>query len=346
MFNKKNLPTYIAALGVIFVVGTLAKNATTPLEKDDDMELIKNYLLNESPLYGYNRPKLWIHSKYEKNSRKWINFLSRNTYDLNQDYLHLTIKTIINHCGDDFNICLIDDDSFGKLLPNWDVDLTNMAEPMKSNFRLLGMCQLIYVYGGMAIPNSMVCLKNLKNTFDDLTANNSAFVCESLNKTCNLKESSENKHFVPSIEIIGACNKNNESIGHIVEYLKQVNLENHFHNEVRFLGFVNYYCNELIKDQKLNLLGGEYIGIKNNQKKPILLEDLCEEAYLDLHPNVVGIHIPSEELLRRTKYNWIAVMKSDDLLNTNMIISKYLKASIQDTTNEYFTSNQKTVVSI
>ena len=346
MLNKKNLPTYIAALGVIFIVGTLAKKATSSLEKDDEHELIKNYLLNESPLYGYNRPKLWIHSKYEKNSRQWVNFLSRNTYDLNQDYLHLTIKTIINHCGNDFNICLIDDDSFGKLLPNWDVDISNMAEPMKSNFRLFGMCQLIYVYGGMDVPNSMVCLKNLKNTFDDLTSNNKAFVCETINKTCNLKEGSENEKFVPSIEIIGASNKNNKTIGNIVEYLKDMNSVGHFNSETKFLGIVNYYCNELIKDDNLNILSGEYIGIKNNKKKTILLEDLCEEAYLDLHPHVVGIHIPADELLRRTKYNWIAVMKSEELLNTNMIISKYLKASIQDTTNEYFTSTEKTVVSI
>lgn len=125
--------------------------------------MIKNYLLNESPLYGYNRPKLWIHSKYEINSRKWKDFYSRNTTDLNQDYIHLTIKTIINHCGEDFNICLIDDDSFGKLLPNWDVDLMNMAEPRKSNYRAMGMAQLIYVYGGMTLPNSFVCLKNLKD---------------------------------------------------------------------------------------------------------------------------------------------------------------------------------------
>ena len=78
----------------------------------DDYKLIEQYLLNDSPLYGYNRPKIWIHSKYELNARKWKDFQSRNSTDLNQPYIHATIKTIINHCGNDFNVCLIDDESF------------------------------------------------------------------------------------------------------------------------------------------------------------------------------------------------------------------------------------------
>jgi hypothetical protein len=45
----------------------------------DEYEMVKQYLLNESPLYGYNRPKIWIHSKYEVNSRKWKSFYSRNS---------------------------------------------------------------------------------------------------------------------------------------------------------------------------------------------------------------------------------------------------------------------------
>jgi len=341
MLNKKNLPTYIVALGVIFVVGTLSQRVKKSLDKDDDYDMIKNYLLNESPLYGYNRPKLWVHSKYEKNSRKWKNFYSRNTTDLNQDYIHLTIKTIINHCGDDFNICLIDDESFGKLLPNWDVDMTGMAEPMRSNYRAMGMAQLIYVYGGMTVPNSLVCLKNLKNIYDENTTNNQAFVCEAINRTCNLKSNSGENTFIPSIDIMGASNKNNNVILSLVESLKQMNMNGHFNDENKFQGTIGYMCKQLIDEQNLLLIGGESIGIKNNKKKPILLEDLCEESYLDLYPHVVGIYIPSDEILRRTKYNWLAVMNAEEVLNTNMIISKYLKASIQDTNNEYF-SNLKT----
>ena len=111
-FNKKNLLHYIIAFGTIFAVTSLINKVKEGTEPTDEYNLIQDYLLNESPLYGYNRPKLWIHSKYEINARKWKDFYSRNTTDLNQPYLYLTIKSIINHCGDDFNVCLIDDESF------------------------------------------------------------------------------------------------------------------------------------------------------------------------------------------------------------------------------------------
>lgn len=345
MFNSKNIPVYIASLGAIFVIGTLAKQIKNPLETNDEYEMIKNYLLNESPLYGYNRPKLWIHSKYEINSRKWKDFYSRNTTDLNQDYVHLTIKTIINHCGEDFNICLVDDDSFGKLLPNWDVDLMNMAEPHKSSYRAMGMAQLIYVYGGMTLPNSFVCLKNLKNFYDDNTAKHNFFVCEGINRTTNIANGSA-CNFIPDITIMGA-EKNNSTVLELVEHLKQQNRNGHFTDEYKFKGNVNYFCKEKIQEQKMSLVGGERIGIKTNKQKPVLIEDLCEEAYLDLHPHVVGIQIPSEDILKRTKYQWFAVMSSQQLLNSDMIISKYIKASINDTTNEYYKNNkQRCVVTI
>ena len=51
---------------------------------NEEHDLIKKYILNDSPLYGYKKPKLWIHSKYEINSRNWNSFQSRNNTDLNQ----------------------------------------------------------------------------------------------------------------------------------------------------------------------------------------------------------------------------------------------------------------------
>ena len=59
-----------------------------------------------------------------------------NSTDLNQPYLHLVIQSIIDKCGDDFHICLIDDESFSKLIPSWNVDITNMADPHKQLFRI------------------------------------------------------------------------------------------------------------------------------------------------------------------------------------------------------------------
>ena len=152
VFSTKNIHYYLLSVGVIFTASYFANKLKQPFETNDEYEMIRNYVLNDSPLYGYNRPKLWIHSQYQVNSRKWKNFGSRNSTDLNQPYLHLVIQSIINHCGDDFHICLIDDESFSKLIPSWDVDITNMAEPHKQLFRELAMMKVLYHYGGMIVP--------------------------------------------------------------------------------------------------------------------------------------------------------------------------------------------------
>ena len=69
--------------------------------------------------------------------------------------------------------------------------------------------------------------------------------------------------------------------------------------------------------------------------------------HLDLHPRTVGIALPADEILKRTKYNWLTNISTKDLLESNIIIAKYFKASIQDTTNEYYkTPTERSVVSI
>ena len=57
--------------------------------------------MNDSPLYGYVRPKLWIHSKYEINARRWKSFQSRNTTDLNKSLERLSSGLRINRAADD-----------------------------------------------------------------------------------------------------------------------------------------------------------------------------------------------------------------------------------------------------
>jgi len=347
MFSSKNINTYVFAGVIILIASFFANRAKSHFNsKDDEYELIRKYLLNDSPLYGYNRPKIWIHTKYDINARKWKDFQSRNTTDLNQPYIHLTIKTIIDHCGEDFNVCLIDDESFSKLLPSWDIDLTIIAEPMRSHFRELGLLQLIYYYGGMVVPNSFVCIKNLKSIYDESTHGNRPFVCEAINRTVNLEKQKHKMLFVPDTYFMGA-NKNDPTILEVVEKVKHLNKTPFFSSEHDFLGTVSNYCIEYINSGKMNLVGGQYIGVKTKDRKTILLDNLMEEEYLDLASDAVGIYIPEDEILNRTKYQWFAYLSKEEILNSRMIISKYIMASIIDTSNEYYKKNEiKSVVAI
>jgi hypothetical protein len=78
-----------------------------------------------------------------------------------------------------------------------------------------------------------------------------------------------------------------------------------------------------------NLIDGIYIGIKTVDGKPVLLEHLMEEKPLELcSVRTFGVYIPGCEILERTKYQWFAVMSAKEIFKTNMIITKYLIASL------------------
>lgn len=346
LFSSKNITTYVLTIGIVLVASYFADSFKQKFETNDEYELIRKYLLNDSPLYGYNRPKLWIHSKYEINSRKWKDFYSRNTTDLNQPYIHLTIKTILDHCANDFNVCLIDDQSFSKLIPSWDIDVSTVAEPMKSSLRELGMLQLIYYYGGIVVPNSFVCKKNLKELYDNGIENGRPFVCENINRSENLLASSQKKLFAPDTVFLGA-KKNDETILEFVEFSKKQNSTTHFTSEANFIGDNSKWCMTAIQNNKMNLLGGELIGVKTEDNKQILLEDLMEDAYIKFHPNAFGIYIPGNEILNRHKYQWFAALSSEQVLQTNTIISKHLLDAISDNVDVYKKpSEMRSVVAI
>ena len=335
MFDVNDTNYYVIAAILIISFSYFANKWKQSFEdNNDEYHIIRKYLLNDSPLYGYNRPKLWIHTKYEINARRWKDFSSRNTTDLNEPYIHYTIKTIIDHCGDDFNICLIDDQSFSKLLPSWDINLTDIAEPMKQDFRELAMLELIYYYGGMIIPNSFLCMKNLISFYENGVLGNRPFVCESINRSV---DNFRNKHkllFLPNLYIMGAI-KNDPVILELVEYLKKRNRSHHFTSEIEFLGDSDQWCVSAINNQKMNLVGGELVGVKSNDRKPILLEDLMEEDYLNFHKDLVGIFIPNDEILKRPKFQWFAVLPIQNILASKIIIAKYFAAALADNVDEY-----------
>ena len=346
LFSSKNTFTYVLTFGIIMVASYFANTYKQAFEPNDEYDLIRKYLLNDSPLYGYNRPKLWIHSKYEYNARKWKSFYSRSTTDLNQPYIHLTIKTILDHCADDFNVCLIDDQSFSKLIPSWDIDISTVAEPKKTQLRELGMFQLLYYYGGLVVPNSFICKQSLKTLYENGIANGKPFVGENINRTENILASSQKKLFAPDTFFIGA-KKDDETILSLVESAKKQSRNTHFTSEMNFNGYTSKWCGIAIQNNKMNLLGGEFVGVKTADDKQVLLEDLMEESFIKFHPDIFGVYIPAEEILVRPKFQWFAVMTSEQLLKTNMIVTKHLVDAISDSVDEYKqTSETRSVVAI
>ena len=129
-------------------------------EDKEDYENIRRYLLNDD-LGNSTKPILWIHIPYEYNSRNWLSFGSRSSLELNQPYLYLTVKSIIQKCSDSFRICMIDDMSFAKLMPDWQINMQRVSSPISDKLRSLAMVKLLYIYGGMVVPMSHLYVKIL-----------------------------------------------------------------------------------------------------------------------------------------------------------------------------------------
>ena len=328
MLSNKTL-YYLGAIGVVMVASFIGNKFKANFEeKNDEYEMIRKYLLTDSPLDGYKKPIIWIHTKFEYNARVWESFGSRSSSELNQPYIYATVQSIIRHCGEDFHICLINDESFSKLIPGWDIDLSKVADPMRSQYRNIGLSELVYYYGGMVVPNTLLCMKPLMPLYKNYVHNDTPFLCEMLNRNVNLmKQGDRKKAFLPSMHFMGA-NKNDETIKAMIRFMKVNIAKPHFSADKEFLGEMEYWCLARIHDQKMTLVDGTVIGVKNAKGKPILVDDLMGEDYLDLSPECVGIYIPGDEFLTRTRYNWFAVMPVNQILESRFILSKYMRAAI------------------
>jgi len=320
---------YIIAILIVFFsvfYGDLVRKWFDNKEGTQDHELIRKYLLNDSPMYGNNKPKLWIHSKYEINARKWKSFQSRNSHDLNQPYLHLTVQSIVNMCGNDFHVCLIDDKSFSTLIPSWDVDLRAMADPLKSHYRQVAMMKLLYYYGGIIVPDSFLCMRSLLPLYRKTSSK--PIVAERLNRSKNvLHENKKVKEFIADTYLM-AARKYEPVITEFLDFLSEQDQMKHYSSEHDFIGNTSWWVDNAVHQGRMLLIDGEVIGIKTKDAKPILAEDLLGEDYLDIEPNVFGIYIPEDEILKRTNLQWFSVMEREQILESRLIIAKYMALSL------------------
>ena len=317
MFDLNYLYIYV----LLIVSGFLYRRFMDKYDEHDELrqyKLIKKYLLNDSALAKSKKPIIWIHIPYEINARSWDSFYSRNNTNLNQPYQYLSIKSIVDKCGKSFNICLIDDNSFNVLIPGWDTDLSKIGSPLKEKLRYLGMINLIYHYGGIMVPRSFLCLKNLHSLWDSGTKNELAFVCEN-------KSNNKDNEFLPDASFIGAP-KNNETIEKYRVFLER-NVSRDYTHESIFLEDNNKWCYQSVYKNDMILISGEMIGIKTKSGKLVRIQDLLGRDYVDFNDEMYGIYIPGKELLSRTAYNWFCYLKECEVLSSDMIISKYFVLS-------------------
>lgn len=325
----KSLTNLFPLFGILIVLGVLYKrfeDKRIRSEEGDTYEAIQKYLLDGDTLGKSKKPILWIHVPYEYNSRRWLSFGSRSSFDLNQPYLYLTVRSIIKQCDQSFTICIIDDTSFKRLLPEWNINMTSISDPILSNMRMLGMMKLLHSYGGMVCPLSFVCLKDLNEMYIKGTRGDKMFVCEVVDRNVT----STDMDFYPNLSFCGAP-KHCETVRELCNFIQRT-ASHDYTADVKFLGEYDKWCKQRIENGRINLIDGAEIGTKTVEDKQIIIDDLMSNHYLDLYQGAYGILIPADEVLSRKKFEWFARMSPKQVMESDTIIGNYILLSQTDDT--------------
>lgn len=312
-----NLIILLAVLISLLFVYNRLEDKRIREEDKEDYDNIRKYLLNDD-LGNSSKPILWIHIPYEYNSRHWLSFGSRSSLELNQPYLYLSVKSIIQKCTDSFRICIIDDQSFDKLIPGWQINMQRVSPPISDKLRSLAMVKLLYIYGGMVVPLSFVCFQNLITIYENGIIGDKMFVCENIDRNIT----STSYDFYPSINFMGA-QKENPVLGELMDFMQRT-ISTDFTAESVFLGEFDRWVEARVRQGLVNVIRGRDVGIKDMEDKPVLLEDLMSQNYIDFYPQMHGIWVPSEQILSRRQYEWFARLSPKQALEADTILSKYM----------------------
>jgi hypothetical protein len=289
-------------------------------EQYKDGELIQKYLLNDSTLTKNNKPILWIHIEFDKNARSWESFGSRTSDNLNQPYQYLTIRNMIETCGESFNVCLIDDDSFIKIIPEWRTKVEHLPRPLRSHMRELALATILHIYGGFLIPSSFICFYDLRSLYDAHLGSANVMIGE-LRTTTSL---AAEKQYSPSTKIIG-CKKFDPVMKEFMDYLMQITDRDHT-QEMDFTGETTrwWLAKQAESSAAVSIIPAEELGVKTTANKPVLVEELLSDIDVPLSPTAAGLYIPEQEILKRSKYQWFARLSPKQVLESHTLIGKYL----------------------
>jgi hypothetical protein len=321
-------PKQILMVLLLLVIGYCYSMYSGKINQETEKEeklLIQQFLANDVNNMDVKKPFLWIPIEYEINQRDWLDFGSRNTMNLNQPYLYLTIRSIIEKCGDSFNICIIDDNVFNKLLPNWSIHVGRLTSPLKPHMRELAMAKLLNKYGGMRLPPSFICFEDLITLYElgvsmETSKGGGFFVSEMVSS--NILSSSIT--FAPCSKIMG-CKKDSEVMRKYIEYL-EVLISKDYTEGMDFEGKISKWLFNEISKGSVNLIKPELIGAKKLDDSPVLLEDLMSDSNIELSKESFGLYINSCELLRRRNFGWFVRMSPSQVLHSNTQVGKYLLA--------------------
>lgn len=280
---------------LLFIIKYFYNKYNLHLVKTDYDEKVK--LLNNHIVYS-NKPNIWIMVPNDINSRKWDSFGSRTSKNLNVPFINMCIDSIVEKCGDSFTINIVKDSSFSEFIPDWKYTVKNAPDIERIKLRKLGLLKLVYYYGGLIVPCSFFCEKNLIDLYDDQPVS-----FEVTNKSIT----NDQKLFLPTIDFF--CAKKHNKF--VEKLINQYELEEN--NVTNKLGY-------LLKKHSI-VVDGKYIGTKTKQNRTVFIDDLFNNVELLDKGERYGVLLPYDDLLNKSKYSWFSRMSYAQIKNSKLFIS-------------------------
>jgi hypothetical protein len=193
-----------------------------------------------------------------------------------------------------------------------------LADPVKSYVRQMALAKLIYTYGGLNVPISFLCFRDLIGLYNKGTNDNTMFVCE--NYDTNI--TSTNKLFYPNVGFMGA-KKENDTVLELINYIQQT-ISQDYTDQVNFLGDFDKWCNQRVVKGTVCLIPGTDIGTRTIDDEPVTVDTLLGEEYIHFYGKMYGIWVPDKDILKRRHYEWFARMSPEQIFQSHFILAKYI----------------------
>jgi hypothetical protein len=308
-----NIMNMLYGFIIITIVGMFYERFQRKYARENKIkenELIQKFLLNREKQSG--RPIIWVYLDKRPNTRHWSTFNDRLSTSLNQPYLFLTIKSIIEQAGDDYDVCLIDASSFEQMLPNWTINISTVSEPMREQLVKLASLKVVRKWGGYFVPASYLATRPMRNLLND----NEVMV------GCELKDGIRS-----SLEWVGSNSPNHPTIVDIENELELIDETNCSMFEHR----ITNLCDKHIQNGTLSILSPCDIGItyynKYGDEQDVTLEELLGQQFIydgDFSDSLHGIYIPQKKLLESVHFGWFSRMSPRQILDGDFLLAKYL----------------------
>jgi hypothetical protein len=320
---------YFAMLAVLAVIGAIYEKLKL---KDDEYEshqhygIVRKFLLSRGDAdLDTAKPFLWIHAGDAINARWWRSFGSRNSRCANQPYQYVTMKSVVDRCGGDFAICIIEDSSFLELLPEWSTNLESVADPIRSHLRQLALAELLFTYGGLVLPSSFLAFRSCLPIMDAAKASPGGAVFGETPSAKGYgppKSHPEPDRTWPRASVMGAV----QGSAGMLSYRRMLADMNTADQTAQpdFLGASSQWADAAGRSGQIAVVAAELLGTRDARGEEVGIERLLGSTYVDLLPTAFGIAVPAEEILRRTAYQWFARQSAAQALQSDTCLGKYL----------------------